>query len=78
MGSYQSKITPEAALHEKAVLERLRSFEIKDEDSEDEFVHVGSEKRGDVRLVRNAEGLSIGQLDSWQSRVLHDPKNRCG
>lgn len=73
MGSYQSKITPEA---EKAMLERLRTLDINDDESEEEFVHVGSEKDGDVRLVRKAEGLSVSQLNSWQSQALRDPKNR--
>ncbi|KAM0812989.1 putative Peptidase C1-like family protein [Seiridium cardinale] len=76
MGSYQSKVTPESALHEKAVLERLRSFEMSDEAAEEDFVHVDDEKSSDARLSRQAEGLPVQLLSSWQSRALRDPKNR--
>ncbi|KAH6647087.1 peptidase C1-like family protein [Truncatella angustata] len=84
MGAYQSKLTPEAALHEKAVLERLRSFAMDDdiaedvaEDvAEDDFIHVADEKVGRVHLSRQAEGLPVQLLSSWQSKVLQDSKNR--
>lgn len=80
MGSYQSKVSPETAWHEKAVLERLRSSHIDDDMTEDDFIHVGGgEKAGrDGRLVRSPEGLPVELLSSWQSKVLKDPKNRCG
>lgn len=79
MGSYQSKVSSETALHEKAVLERLRSYHINEDVTEDDFVHVGGEKAvRDGRLVRSPEGLPVELLSSWQSKVLKDPKNRCG
>lgn len=80
MGSYQSKVSPETALHEKAVLERLRSCHISSDEAgeEDGFVHVGGEKAGrDGRLARAPEGLPVELLSAWQSKVLRDPKNRC-
>lgn len=79
MGSTQSKPTPELVLHEKAVLERLQSME---EDfsevieGDEEFVHIGHGIKGGVRLRREAEVLPVELLGSWQSKVLHDPKNR--
>ncbi|KAI0124699.1 peptidase C1-like family protein [Xylariales sp. AK1849] len=77
MGSYQSKVSPETALHEKAVLERLRSFQMSDSAPEDDFVHVDDEKRPhEARLSRQAEGLPVQLMGAWQTRLLEDPKNR--
>ncbi|ORY60588.1 peptidase C1-like family protein [Pseudomassariella vexata] len=64
-------------MHEKAVLERLQSYQLNEDSAEDEFVHVGDEKASrDVRLDRHAEGLPVSLMASWQSRLLDDPKNR--
>ncbi|KAI1843657.1 hypothetical protein JX266_010103 [Neoarthrinium moseri] len=71
MGGSQSTVSPETAMHE-----RLRSFQMSDESPEDDFVHVQDEKRPDVRLSREAEGLPVQLMSSWQSRLLEDPKNR--
>ncbi|KAK8005280.1 peptidase C1B- bleomycin hydrolase [Apiospora arundinis] len=91
MGSYPSKVSPETAAHEKAVLERLRTFQINEaddgvgNDNDDGFVYVlGDEKtgrhsygEGGIRkLVRSPEALPVELMGSWQSKVLEDPKNR--
>lgn len=77
MGSYPSKVSPETVLHEKAVLERLRSYHMSDDVPEDDFVHVGDEKASrDGRLLRSPEGLPVELMSSWQNKVLEDPKNR--
>ncbi|GKT51241.1 bleomycin hydrolase [Colletotrichum spaethianum] len=75
MGSQPSKTAVDAS-NEKALLERLRRFQVTDDD----FVDVGessseNEKR-DVRLTREPEGLPVHQTQSWQSRFLADPKNK--
>lgn len=76
MGSYQSKVSPETASHEKAILERLRSMQLSDDAPEDDFVHVDDEKRTSPRLTRQPEGLPVHLMGSWQSTLLEDPKNR--
>ncbi|OLN85764.1 Bleomycin hydrolase [Colletotrichum chlorophyti] len=78
MGSQPSKTAIEAS-NEKALLERLRRFQVADDD----LVNVGrsslssseDEKRG-VKLLREPEGLPVHQTQSWQSRFLADPKNK--
>ncbi|KAH8662007.1 peptidase C1-like family protein [Xylariales sp. PMI_506] len=77
MGGSPSKMTAEMAAHEKALLERLRSYHISEDGSEEDFVHVEDEKVGSaVLLSRESEGLAVGLLDSWQTKLLEDPKNR--
>lgn len=81
MGAQQSKptVTPEVVMHEKAVLERLRSLRL---DEEDGYVCIGDEKRAatavacDAASNREPEGLAVHLLESWQSKLLNDPKNR--
>ncbi|RYP62744.1 hypothetical protein DL771_009589 [Monosporascus sp. 5C6A] len=78
MGAPQSKVAPETAMHEKAVLERIQSLQIEDTDSGDNYVYVDSEK-GPIHNIasdRQPEGLAIRLLESWQSKLLQDPKNR--
>lgn len=76
MGAQPSKTAADAA-SEKALLERLRKFQVADDGvvnaagSSDE-----NEKRGSVKLVREPEGLPVQQTQSWQSHFLADPKNR--
>jgi len=84
MGSYQSKVSPEAALHEKQVLERLRAMNLQsNRHSDDGFVVVNEDGRvvnekanGGLVARREAEGLSASQMQAWQSQLLADPKNR--
>ncbi|KAK8024138.1 bleomycin hydrolase [Apiospora rasikravindrae] len=90
MGSYPSKVSPETVAHEKAVLERLRTFQINEADNgvggdnDDGFVYVldTNEKAGShgggVRkeLARSPEALPVELMGAWQSKVLEDPKNR--
>ncbi|KAK8040546.1 bleomycin hydrolase [Apiospora marii] len=91
MGSYPSKVSPETAAHEKAVLERLRTFQINEADDgvggdhDDGFVYVlDSEKGGGKggssisrnKLARSPEPLPVELMGAWQSKVLEDPKNR--
>jgi bleomycin hydrolase len=72
MGADQSKLV-EPTMHEKAVLERLRTLQI-----QDDYVQVtsDSEKTPLGPLVRDAEGLPVPVLQSWQTDVLKDPKNK--
>ena len=91
MGSYPSKVSLEAAAHEKAVLERLRTFQINEaddgvgNDNDDGFVYVlagekagcrSSDDGGIRRLFRCPEALPVELMGAWQSKVLEDPKNR--
>ncbi|KAG8671616.1 bleomycin hydrolase [Fusarium poae] len=71
MGAQSSKPT----LHEKAVLDRLLSLQIQDDE---EFVEISSdpEKALMGSLVRDAQGLSVHVLQSWQASILKDPKNK--
>ncbi|KAJ0296916.1 hypothetical protein COL516b_011130 [Colletotrichum fioriniae] len=75
MGSQASKPAVDAS-NEKALLDRLRRFQVTDDD----FVNVGSsssdDEKRDIRLVREPEGLPVQQTQSWQSRFLADPKNK--
>ncbi|XXH05911.1 hypothetical protein Hte_012353 [Hypoxylon texense] len=73
MGAQQSKSSPETAAYEKAVLERLRSLKL-----EDEFVHVESEKGAlfNGGISREPDQLAVETTQSWQSKLLADPKNR--
>ncbi|KAK7420640.1 bleomycin hydrolase [Neonectria punicea] len=72
MGAQASK-SAEPTLHEKAVLERLRSLQL-----QDDYVEVsGDAEKGSVGpLLRKAEGLPVHVLESWQSAFLKDPKNK--
>jgi bleomycin hydrolase len=71
MGAQPSKPT----LHEKAVFERLHSLQMQDDE---EFVEISSnaEKAPLEPLIRDAQGLSIDVLESWQASILKDPKNK--
>jgi bleomycin hydrolase len=71
MGAQPSKPT----LHEKAVIERLRSLQLQEDD---EYVEISSdaEKGAIGPLTREAEGLPVHVLESWQSAILKDPKNK--
>ncbi|KAK0390830.1 hypothetical protein NLU13_0333 [Sarocladium strictum] len=71
MGGQPSK--PSAmSLHEKAVVDRLREVQL-----DDDFVEVeASNEKGSVRLHRQAEGLPLAVVESWQRTILNDPKNR--
>jgi bleomycin hydrolase len=71
MGAQPSKPT----LHEKAVMERLRSLQLQEDD---EYVEItgDAEKRVVGPLTREAQGLSVHVLESWQSAILKDPKNK--
>lgn len=72
MGGQPSK-TGETTIHEKAVIERLRTLHM-DED----YVEVssGAEKSSIGPLIRDAEGLPVHVLESWQQAILSDPKNK--
>ncbi|KAM5346554.1 hypothetical protein ACJ41O_009559 [Fusarium nematophilum] len=69
MGAQPSKPT----LHEKAVLERIHSLQIQDDYVE---VSTDAEKASIGPLIRDAEGLPLHVLESWQSAILKDPKNK--
>ncbi|WYZ39072.1 hypothetical protein EsH8_III_000986 [Colletotrichum jinshuiense] len=76
MGSQPSKTAADAA-SEKALLERLRKFQVADDGVVNAAVSSDeNEKRGSVKLVREPEGLPVQQTQSWQSHFLADPKNR--
>jgi bleomycin hydrolase len=57
-----------ASAHEKAVVDRLHDLSMEDEEFD--------EKTLDGHALRNAEGLPINVLKSWQSDILSDPKNK--
>lgn len=63
----------EAAAHDRAVLERLRNLQV-----EDDYVEVDGhgEKAPFGTLLREAQGLPVHVLESWQSSILKDPKNK--
>ncbi|KAI1140761.1 peptidase C1B, bleomycin hydrolase [Hypoxylon sp. FL0543] len=73
MGAQQSKTSPEAAAHEKAILDHLQSLKL-----EDDFVHVSSEKEPVFSggINRQPEKLAVEITQNWQSKLLADPKNR--
>ncbi|KAI0399510.1 peptidase C1-like family protein [Xylaria palmicola] len=74
MGAQQSKPSPES---EKAALNRLRALQLDQRDVEDDFVHVDDEKVAfDGKLHRSPERLGIQLTQSWQTKLLEDPKNR--
>ena len=59
--------------HEKAVVQRLREVQL-----EDDYVEVeASAEKGPARLHRQPEGLPLSLVESWQTTILKDPKNRC-
>ena len=72
MGAQPSK-PAEATIHEKAVIERLRSLQV-----EDDYVEVNSDAEKAVLgpLMREAEGLPVHVLEAWQDTILKDPKNK--
>ena len=76
MGSQQSTPANRAA-HERAVVERLKQLRIEEQD---DYVEITSaqEKQacGFDKTLRQPEGLPVSVLESWQSAVLKDPKNR--
>ncbi|KAF7559353.1 hypothetical protein G7046_g4796 [Stylonectria norvegica] len=72
MGGQPSK-PADITVHEKAVLERLRSLQV-----EDDYVEIesGAEKLSLEPFVREAGGLPVHVLQAWQDSVLKDPKNK--
>ncbi|KAK0628552.1 peptidase C1B, bleomycin hydrolase [Bombardia bombarda] len=81
MGAYQSKLSVEESLHEKAVLERLRSMHLEDKTDEG-YVYVddgNTNEKGeaqDVAKSRQPESVSVSLMTQWQDTLLQDPKNR--
>ncbi|KAI1742054.1 peptidase C1-like family protein [Xylaria scruposa] len=74
MGAQQSKISVE---NEIAIMDRLRSVQLRQSDAEEDFVYVNDEKvASDDRLHRSPEGLDIQLTHDWQAELLDDPKNR--
>lgn len=75
MGSQPSKTTAVDPSSEKELLDRLRRFQV----TENELANVenggGDEKNG-MKLLREPEGLPVHLTQSWQSRFLSDPKNK--
>lgn len=73
MGAQQSKAEP--TLHEKAVIERLQDLQVQDQD---DYVEVtgDAEKAPIGPLIRDAEGLPVHVLESWQAAIIKDPKNK--
>ncbi|KAH7175525.1 peptidase C1B, bleomycin hydrolase [Dactylonectria macrodidyma] len=71
MGGQPSKPV-EPTSHEKAVVERLRSLQMQDGHE----VNGDAEKASFGPLVREAKGLPINVLQSWQADFLKDPKNK--
>lgn len=69
MGGQPSKSSP-PIIHEKAVLEHLRSLSV------DDFVEVSSDAEKSSPSTREAEGLPLHVLESWQAAILKDPKNK--
>lgn len=64
-------------MHEKAVLERIRALHTDDDFDEESYVSVHHEKPlRDMAFEREPEGLAVSTLESWQSKLLQDPKNR--
>ncbi|TEA15784.1 Bleomycin hydrolase [Colletotrichum sidae] len=76
MGSQPSKTAPVDSPNEKALLERLRSFQVTDDESVNTGTSSGENEKGQVTLSREPEGLSVHLTQSWQSRFLADPKNK--
>ncbi|KAF7537724.1 hypothetical protein G7Z17_g12791 [Cylindrodendrum hubeiense] len=72
MGGQPSKPI-ESNMHEKAVIERLRSLQVQDDCVE---ATGNNEKASFGPLVREAQGLPIHVLESWQADFLKDPKNK--
>ncbi|KAL0937807.1 peptidase C1-like family protein [Colletotrichum truncatum] len=74
MGAQTSRTAADIS-SEKELLERLRRFQVTDE----EFVNVGGsgeDEKSGLKLLREPEGLPVHQTQSWQSRFLSDPKNK--
>ncbi|KAF0330474.1 peptidase C1-like family protein [Colletotrichum asianum] len=75
MGSQPSKTAAVDPSSEKELLERLRRFQV----NENELANVenggGDEKNG-MKLLREPEGLPVHLTQSWQSCFLSDPKNK--
>ncbi|KAI0379104.1 peptidase C1B, bleomycin hydrolase [Hypomontagnella monticulosa] len=73
MGAQQSKSSPQAVAHEKAILDRLQSLKLGDD-----FVHVENEKGSLFKggISRQPQKLAVDLMYDWQSKVLADPKNR--
>lgn len=82
MGSAQS--TPTAA--QRAIIDRLRALELQEKEeaaNADGFVEVdhadsgGSLNEKALSALRlSPTTLDVSQLESWQSKLLQDPKNR--
>ncbi len=86
MGSYQSKLPPNATPHEKAVLDRLQALRLETEDELVEgydYVRVSdsgngkaNEKAGGVAKAHHPEQVLVSVVAKWQDALLKDPKNR--
>lgn len=72
MGGQPSK-TELTAAHEKAVLNRLRDMRMEDDEVDTGYA---DEKSNAGQLFREAQGLPVHVLESWQSVILSDPKNK--
>jgi bleomycin hydrolase len=75
MGGTQSKMPIE---HEKLVVERLRAFQLEDnQQAESDYVHIDEKAVGGKALRRSPwTTLSISEVEHWEHELLQDPKNK--
>ncbi|KAI6778201.1 uncharacterized protein J7T54_000010 [Emericellopsis cladophorae] len=71
MGGAQSTSNGPTA-HEKTVVDRLQNMRVED----DGYVEITDEKNGNILREWKPQGLELQTLESWQSAILEDPKNR--
>lgn len=76
MGGQPSKPV-EPSAHEKVVIQRLRDLQVHD-DHVPGYVEVeyAAEKDAALKRYREAEGLPVKVLESWQTDILKNPKNK--
>ena len=74
MGGQPSK-SSETAAYEKAMLDRLRTMGMREEE---DYIEIGNgnEKGGFRRPKWEAEGLPLEAVASIPADILRDPKNR--
>lgn len=61
---------------EKVVVHRFQTLNM-DNDNESDYVEVSPNEKGQpIQLNRQPEGLAVHVLQSWQSKIMKDSKNR--
>ena len=82
MGTYLSKLPPNATAHERAVIQRLGALQLEKNSTDEDYVLIDDgnnekgKKSGALMSGWRPEEIPVQLMWEWQDALLKDPKNR--